>query len=184
MCACWIWKGKSTWNMNSPHKRVRFLLSLVILAEVRNLLGFLLFFLFFFFFVSIFLLLNFFLPFFLLFFFSSFFGKVQPHLVTTVLTWPKVQVWRETLSSVQGSPAVLRATETRDFYILNWKLVVVGNFLVHIDVLLGVDNDLLLRLHRDHFSITIWLQGWQNRWWCWFLRATASQPPHNHSKIK
>lgn len=78
--------------MNSPHKRVRFLLSLVILAEVRNLLGFLLFFLFFFFFVSIFLLLIFFLPFFLLFFFSSFFGKVQPHLVTTVLTWPKVQV--------------------------------------------------------------------------------------------
>lgn len=35
--------------MNSPRKRVRFLLSLMILAEVRNLLGFLLFFLFFFF---------------------------------------------------------------------------------------------------------------------------------------
>lgn len=60
--------------MNSPRKRVRFLLSLVILAEVRNLLGFLLFFLFFF--VSIFLLLNFFFfLFFCCFFFPLFLAK-------------------------------------------------------------------------------------------------------------
>lgn len=77
--------------MNSPPKRVRFLLSVVILAEVRNLLGF--FLLFFPLFFSIFFpFYIFFFLFFFFFFLSSFFGKVQPHLVTTVLTWLKVQV--------------------------------------------------------------------------------------------
>lgn len=162
LCARRIWKGKSTWNMNSPRKRVRFCCHSWSWQKCETW-GF----------SSLFssLFLIFFFLFNFLFFFSCFFcfvfpllfGKVQPHLVTTVLTWPKVQVWRETLSSVQGSPAVLRATETWDFYILNWKLVVIGNFLIHIDVLFRVDDNLLLRLHRDHFSIAIWLQGWQNR---------------------
>lgn len=56
--------------MNSPPKRVRFLLSVVILAEVRNLLGF--FLLFFPFFFSIF--------FSFLYFFSSFSSFFLPLL--------------------------------------------------------------------------------------------------------
>lgn len=60
--------------MNSPHKRVRFLLSLVILAEVRNLLGFLLFFLFFFF-CKYFFAFKFFSSFFSVVFFFLFFWQ-------------------------------------------------------------------------------------------------------------
>lgn len=58
--------------MNSPRKHVRFLLSFVILAEVRNLLGFFLLFFPLFFFFSFFSFFNFFLPFFLFFFFLFF----------------------------------------------------------------------------------------------------------------
>lgn len=45
---------------------------------------------------------------------------------------------------VEGPPAVLGATEAGDLDVLNRELVVVRDLLVDVDVLLGVDDDLLL----------------------------------------
>lgn len=70
----------------------------------------------------------------------------------------RTNAWQETLGLIQGPSAVLRATKTGDLDIFDGELVVIGDFLVHINVLLRVDDYLLLRLHCNDFSITIWLK--------------------------
>lgn len=63
---------------------------------------------------------------------------------------------------VEGPPAVLRATEAGDLDVLDGELVVIGDLLIDVDVLLGIDDDLFLRLHRDHLGIAVGLWvGWE-----------------------
>lgn len=64
----------------------------------------------------------------------SFLAKVQPTLGYDSLDI--TSTWQETLGLIQGPSAVLGATQTGDLDILNGELVVIGNFLIHIDVLL------------------------------------------------
>ena len=45
---------------------------------------------------------------------------------------------------VEGPPAVLRATEAGDLDVLDGELVVIGDLLIDVDVLLGIDDDLFL----------------------------------------
>lgn len=59
---------------------------------------------------------------------------------------------------VERPPAVLGATEAGDLDVLNRELIVIRDLLVDIDVLLGVDDDLLLRLHRDHLGVAVGLR--------------------------
>lgn len=91
--------------------------------------------------------------------FFFFFGKSA-----TTLGYDSLDItstWQETLGLIQGPSAVLGATQTGDLDILNGELVVIGNFLIHIDVLLWIDDNLLLGLHCDDFSIAVWLK-WEN----------------------
>lgn len=60
---------------------------------------------------------------------------------------------------VERSSAVLCSTQTRDFVLLDGKLVVIRDFLVHSNGLLGVNDDLLLGLNGDDLRITVWLQN-------------------------
>ena len=63
---------------------------------------------------------------------------------------------------VEGPPAVLRATEAGDLDVLDGELVVIGDLLIDVDVLLGIDDDLFLRLHRDHLGVAVGLWvGWE-----------------------
>lgn len=64
---------------------------------------------------------------------------------------------------IQRSPAVLGPTQTGDLNVLYGELVVVRDLLVHVDGLPGVDHDLLLRLHRDDFRITVGLEKTNKR---------------------
>lgn len=59
---------------------------------------------------------------------------------------------------IQRSPAVLCPTQTGDLLVLDGELVVVGDFLVDVNRLPGVDHDLLLRLHCDDLCITVGLK--------------------------
>lgn len=59
---------------------------------------------------------------------------------------------------VEGPPAVLGATEAGYLDVLNGELIVICDLLVDIDVLLGVDDNFLLGLHRDHLGIAVGLQ--------------------------
>lgn len=59
---------------------------------------------------------------------------------------------------VEGPPAVLGATEAGDLDVLDRELVVVRDLLVDVDVLLRVDDNLLLGLHRDHLGVAVGLQ--------------------------
>lgn len=60
---------------------------------------------------------------------------------------------------VEGSSTVLRSAQTGDFVLLDGKLVVVRDFLVHGDGLLGVNDDLLLGLDGDHLRVAVRLQN-------------------------
>lgn len=60
---------------------------------------------------------------------------------------------------VERSSAVLCSTQTGDFVLLDGKLVVICDFLVHSNGLLGVNDDLLLGLNGDDLRITVWLQN-------------------------
>lgn len=64
---------------------------------------------------------------------------------------------------VEGPPAVLRATEAGDLDVLDGELVVIGDLLIDVDVLLGIDDDLFLRLHCDHLGVAVGL--WAGREW-------------------
>lgn len=74
---------------------------------------------------------------------------------------------------VEGPPAVLGVAEAGDLDVLDGELVVVGDLLVDVDVLLGVDDDLLLRLHRDHLGVAVglWAKGGDGE------QRTPGQPP-------
>lgn len=58
---------------------------------------------------------------------------------------------------VEGSSAVLCATQTRDFVLFNGELVIIRDLLVHTDRLLGVYDYLLLGLNGDHFGVAVGL---------------------------
>lgn len=69
--------------------------------------------------------------------------------------WQRLTSFRWALGLVEGPPAVLGATEAGDLNVLNGEFVVIGDLLIDVDVLLRVDDDLLLRLHRDHLGIAV-----------------------------
>lgn len=58
---------------------------------------------------------------------------------------------------VQRPSAVLRSTQARNLVVLQREFVVVGDFFIDGDGLLGVDHDLLLGLDGDHLGVTVWL---------------------------
>lgn len=62
------------------------------------------------------------------------------------------------LSLVESSPAALSTAKTRDLLILQGEFVVVGDFLIHPDRLLRVDDDLFLGLDRDNFCVAVGLK--------------------------
>lgn len=64
---------------------------------------------------------------------------------------------------VQCSTAVLCSTQARNLVLLEGELVVVGDFFIDSDGLLGVDHDLLLGLDGDDLGVTIWLQTQTNK---------------------
>ena len=61
------------------------------------------------------------------------------------------------LPSVQSPPAIGYPTETRNLFVLDGKLVVIGDLLPQLNVSLGVNNNLLLCAKADDLSITVWL---------------------------
>lgn len=70
----------------------------------------------------------------------------------------KVLYWGRTRTLlVEGSSAVLCATQTRDFVLFNGELVIICDLLVHTDRLLGVYDYLLLGLNGDHFGVAVGL---------------------------
>lgn len=62
---------------------------------------------------------------------------------------------------IECPPTVLGAAQAGDLDILDGELVVVGDLLIDADVLLGVDDNLLLGLHRDHLGVAVGLWGGQ-----------------------
>lgn len=60
--------------------------------------------------------------------------------------------------SVEGAPAALSAAQTRDLVVLQREFVIVGDFLVHANRLLGVDHDLLLGFDGDNLGVAVRLQ--------------------------
>lgn len=60
-----------------------------------------------------------------------------------------------TWTLIQRSPAVLRPTQTGDLLVLDGEFVVVGDLLVDVNGLPGVDHNLLLRFHSDDLCVTI-----------------------------
>ena len=65
--------------------------------------------------------------------------------------------------SVERAATLGRAAHAGDLLVLDGELVVVGDLLVHVDVALGVDDDLLLRLHGDDLGIAVGLQQAKRR---------------------
>ena len=61
-------------------------------------------------------------------------------------------------TSVEGTPAVGCAAQTRDLVILDGELVVVSDLFTHGYVALGVDDDLLLSAKADYFCIAVRLR--------------------------
>lgn len=61
-------------------------------------------------------------------------------------------------NSVEGTPALRSSTKARNFVILQWELIVVGNFFVNSYWLFTVDYNLLLAFNCDYFCITIRLK--------------------------
>ena len=68
--------------------------------------------------------------------------------------------WRQKhlIMSVEGAPTVGCTTQTGNLVFLDGKLVVIGDFLPHGYVALGVDDNLLLGAKADHFSVAVWLR--------------------------
>lgn len=64
----------------------------------------------------------------------------------------------QTHLSVECAPAIRCTTKTGYLLIFNGELVVVGDFLSHLNVPLGVDNYLLLRAKVDDLGIAVWLR--------------------------
>ena len=61
--------------------------------------------------------------------------------------------------SIERATALGCAAHAGDLLVLDGELVVVGDLLVHINVTLRVDNNLLLRLHGDDLGIAVGLKG-------------------------
>lgn len=102
-----------------------------------------------------------FFPYLVSFFSPPFLAKVQPNALgfrslEAADAWPTTGFF---VFLIQGPSTVLGAAQAGDLDVLDGELVVVGDFLVHADVLLGVDDDLLLRLHRDDLRVAVGLRG-------------------------
>ncbi len=72
--------------------------------------------------------------------------------------WQVMSRGRSRTLLVEGSSAVLCATQTWDFVLFNWELVIIRDLLVHTDRLLGVYDYLLLGLDGDHFGVAVGLR--------------------------
>ena len=55
--------------------------------------------------------------------------------------------------------AVLRAAQAQDLLVLDGEFVVVGDLLAHGDLLLRVDDDFRLAVHRYDFGVTVGLES-------------------------
>ena len=67
------------------------------------------------------------------------------------------------LKSVEGAPTVGCTTQAGDFVFLDGELVVIGDFLSHGYVALGVDDNLLLGAKADHFCVAVRLRKEKSR---------------------
>ncbi len=79
-------------------------------------------------------------------------------LLTRNVDWQVMSRGRSRTLLVEGSSAVLCATQTWDFVLFNWELVIIRDLLVHTDRLLGVYDYLLLGLDGDHFGVAVGLR--------------------------
>lgn len=66
---------------------------------------------------------------------------------------------------IQCPSAVLRSAKTRDLNVLYRELIIVCNLFIHINILFGVNDDLLLGLHSDDLCVAIGLQKWWYEKW-------------------
>lgn len=85
-------------------------------------------------------------------------AKVQLTPVTCSLLWLKGAMINEE-HLIQRPSAVLCSTKTRDLNVLNGELVIICDLFIYIDVLFGVDDNLLLRLHSDDLCVAIRLKN-------------------------
>lgn len=60
--------------------------------------------------------------------------------------------------SVESAPTANSATETRNFLILNGKLVVICDFLIHVNVSFRIDYNFLLSIYSDDLCIAVGLK--------------------------
>ena len=58
---------------------------------------------------------------------------------------------------IEGPPAIGSTTEARDFFILNWELVVVSDFFSEGDVALRVNNNLFAGVEVDDLGVAVGL---------------------------
>lgn len=65
---------------------------------------------------------------------------------------------------VEGPAAILGPTQAGDLVFLQGELVVVRDLLIDADGLLGVDDDLLLRLDGDDLGVAVGLRGGGGDW--------------------
>lgn len=70
----------------------------------------------------------------------------------------EICIWLLSNLLVQRPSAVLCSTQARNLVLLQREFVVVGDFFIDGDGLLGVDHDLLLGLDGDHLGVTVWLE--------------------------
>ena len=65
---------------------------------------------------------------------------------------------------VQGAMAAVGPTQAGDLLVFDGELVVIGDLLADGDGLPGVDDDLLLGLHRDDLSVAVGLRSRRTVW--------------------
>ncbi len=79
---------------------------------------------------------------------SCFFPVPQLHLVLSTFQ-PLL---------IQSSATVWSTTQARNLHLLDRELVIVRDFLIHVNVSFGINDDLLESFHSDDFCVTVGLQ--------------------------